>query len=148
MPAADPSSAREPSLPEGPGLQLAIHDAKSPGAADEARIVEIDRFPAVVGSSAQAHIEATMAPKADTGKQSPEATRFEEALAELEGVVRKLEKGELPLEDSLAAFERGMGLVKQLSKRLEEIERRVEVLLEREDGSLAVKPLDPGDDEA
>jgi len=87
-----------------------------------------------------------MGPKADPPKDSAEATRFEESLAELEGVVRKLEKGELPLEDSLAAFERGMGLVKQLSKRLEDIERRVEVLLQREDGSLAVKPLD--DDEA
>jgi exodeoxyribonuclease VII small subunit len=88
-----------------------------------------------------------MPPKGDTGKESTDATRFEEALAELEGVVRKLEKGELPLEDSLAAFERGMGLVKQLSKRLEDIERRVEVLLQREDGTLAVKPLDTGDDE-
>jgi exodeoxyribonuclease VII small subunit len=88
-----------------------------------------------------------MASKADTGKQSTETTRFEEALAELAGVVRKLE-GELPLEDSIAAFERGMGLVKQLTKRLEEIERRVEVLLQREDGSLVVKPLADGDDEA
>jgi exodeoxyribonuclease VII small subunit len=89
-----------------------------------------------------------MPPKADTGKDRTEATRFEDALAELEGVVRKLEQGELPLEDSLVAFERGMGLVKQLSKRLEEIERRVEVLLQREDGSLVVKPLDDEDDEA
>ena len=71
--------------------------------------------------------------------------RFEEALGELEGVVRRLEQGELPLEDSLAAFERGMALVKQLSKRLEDIERRVEVLLTRDDGVLAVRPLD--DDE-
>ena len=72
--------------------------------------------------------------------------RFEDGLSELEATVAKLESGELTLEDSLAAFERGMGLVKQLSKRLEDIERRVEVLLQREDGSLAVKPLD--DDEA
>jgi exodeoxyribonuclease VII small subunit len=71
--------------------------------------------------------------------------RFEEALAELEGVVRRLEQGELPLEDSLAAFERGMALVKQLSTRLEAIERRVEVLLKQDDGSLVVRPLD--DDE-
>lgn len=86
-----------------------------------------------------------MPPKAEPGKDPTDATRFEDALAELEGVVRKLEQGELPLEDSLAAFERGMGLVQQLSKRLEAIERRVEVLLQREDGALAVKPLD--DDE-
>ena len=73
--------------------------------------------------------------------------RFEEALAELEGVVRRLEQGELPLEDSLVAFERGMALVKELSKRLESIERRVEVLLEQSDGSLAVKPLADADDD-
>ncbi len=74
--------------------------------------------------------------------------RFEESLTELEGVVRRLEQGELPLEDSLVAFERGMALVKQLSKRLEDIERRVEVLLRQDDGSLAVRALEPGDDEA
>jgi exodeoxyribonuclease VII small subunit len=83
-------------------------------------------------------------------KPNPESAgepRFEESLAELEGVVRRLEQGELPLEDSLVAFERGMALVKQLSKRLEDIERRVEVLLQRDDGSLATAPLDPDDDE-
>jgi exodeoxyribonuclease VII small subunit len=89
-----------------------------------------------------------MATKADTKQaetSQPGAPRFEEALAELEGVVRRLEQGELPLEDSLGAFERGMTLVKQLSKRLEEIERRVEVLLER-DGGLVLEPL-PSDDD-
>ena len=72
---------------------------------------------------------------------------FEEAMAELETLVRRLEQGELPLEDSLVAFERGMALVKELSKRLESIERRVEVLLEQSDGSLAVKPLADADDD-
>ncbi len=81
-----------------------------------------------------------MAAKAE-GREAGEP-RFEEALAELEGVVRRLEQGELPLEDSLAAFERGMALVKQLSTRLEAIERRVEVLLKQDDGSLVVRPLD------
>jgi exodeoxyribonuclease VII small subunit len=79
------------------------------------------------------------------GKDDAGAPRFEDALAELEGVVRRLEQGELPLEDSLAAFERGMALVKQLSTRLEAIERRVEVLLKQDDGSLVTRPLD--DDE-
>jgi exodeoxyribonuclease VII small subunit len=74
--------------------------------------------------------------------------RFEDALAELEGVVKRLEHGELPLEDSLVAFERGMGLVQQLSKRLEDIERRVEVLLKKSDGSLAIGTLREDDDEA
>jgi exodeoxyribonuclease VII small subunit len=70
---------------------------------------------------------------------------FEEALAELEGIVQRLEKGELPLEESLAAFERGIGLVRQLSQRLAEVEQRVEVLLRSEGGKLLVRPL--ADDE-
>jgi len=70
---------------------------------------------------------------------------FEEALAELESVVRRLEQGELPLEESLAVFERGMGLVKLLGERLAEVEQRVEVLLRTQAGGLAVRPL--ADDE-
>ena len=68
--------------------------------------------------------------------------KFEDALAELEGVVRRLEQGELPLEDSLAAFERGIVLVRLLSERLAQVEQRVEVLLRTEGGKLTVRPLD------
>ena len=71
-----------------------------------------------------------------------ETPRFEGALAELETLVRRLEQGELPLEESLAAFERGIGLVRQLSQRLADVEQRVEVLLKSEAGRLTVRPLD------
>lgn len=67
--------------------------------------------------------------------------KFEEGLAELEGLVQRLEKGELSLEDSLAAFERGMGLVRQLGERLAQVEQRVEVLLRSESGRLLLRPL-------
>ena len=67
--------------------------------------------------------------------------RFEDTLAELEGIVQRLEKGELPLEDSLAAFERGIGLVRALSQRLSEVEQRVEVLLKSEEGKLTLRPV-------
>jgi len=67
--------------------------------------------------------------------------KFEEALAELEGLVQRLEKGELPLEESLAAFERGMALVRQLGDRLTQVEQRVEVLLRSETGKLLLRPL-------
>ena len=67
--------------------------------------------------------------------------KFEEALAELEGLVQRLEKGELPLEESLAAFERGMTLVRQLGDRLAHVEQRVEVLLRSEAGKLVLRPL-------
>ena len=89
-----------------------------------------------------------MATKGEGRKAESGEPRFEDALAELEGVVRRLEQGELPLEDSLVAFERGMALVKQLTKRLEEIERRVEVLVKQDDGTLTLRALDDEDDEA
>ena len=71
-----------------------------------------------------------------------EAPRFEEALVELEGLVQRLEKGELPLEESLAAFERGVNLVRHLTQRLAEVEQRVEVLLKTEAGRLIRRPLE------
>jgi exodeoxyribonuclease VII small subunit len=66
---------------------------------------------------------------------------FEEAMAELETLVRRLEQGELPLEEALAAFERGMALVRSLAARLEDVAQRVEVLLRASDGSLVTRPL-------
>jgi len=70
-----------------------------------------------------------------------ETAKFEEALSELEGLVQRLEKGELPLEESLAAFERGMSLVRYLGERLTQVEQRVEVLLKSETGKLLLRPL-------
>jgi exodeoxyribonuclease VII small subunit len=66
--------------------------------------------------------------------------RFEDGLSELEGIVQRLEKGELPLEDSLAAFERGVALVRTLSQRLAEVEQRVEVLLKSDAGKMLLRP--------
>jgi exodeoxyribonuclease VII small subunit len=66
---------------------------------------------------------------------------FEEALAELESLVRRLEDGALPLEESLAAFERGMALVRALGSRLDDVAQRVEVLLRTAGGSLTTRPL-------
>jgi exodeoxyribonuclease VII small subunit len=79
-----------------------------------------------------------------TGKQ--DEPRFEETFAELEALVHRLEEGELPLEDSLRAFERGMTLVRALSERLAAIEQRVEVLVRGADGTPARRPL-ASDDE-
>jgi exodeoxyribonuclease VII small subunit len=70
-----------------------------------------------------------------------DASRFEDALAELESIVQRLEKGELPLEDSLAAFERGVGLDRLLTQRLADVEQRVEVLLKSEAGKVLRRPL-------
>jgi exodeoxyribonuclease VII small subunit len=74
------------------------------------------------------------------------ARRFEDALAELEQLVQRLEKGELPLEESLQAFERGIALVRTLSERLAHVEQRVEVLLRSDAGKAVVRPLVEGEE--
>jgi exodeoxyribonuclease VII small subunit len=58
---------------------------------------------------------------------------FEAAIAELETIVKKLEDGELSLEQSLGLYERGVALARYCHGRLEEAERRLEVLSERGD---------------
>jgi exodeoxyribonuclease VII small subunit len=74
---------------------------------------------------------------------------FESALQELESVVEQLESGDLSLEDSLAAFERGVGLVKYCNQKLNEVEEKVEVLLRDNEGKLQLKKLNSlaGDEE-
>ncbi len=64
---------------------------------------------------------------------------FEAAIAELESVVKKLEDGDLPLEQSLALYERGVQLSRFCHARLEDAERRIEILGERGD----LKPAPP-----
>jgi exodeoxyribonuclease VII small subunit len=59
------------------------------------------------------------------------APNFEASLDELERIVKELEKGDLPLEKSLALFETGMRLSTDCKKQLEEAETRVEILMKR-----------------
>jgi len=61
--------------------------------------------------------------------------KFETALKKLEDVVKKLEGGELSLDDSLKAFEEGVKLAGFCSKKLNEAEKRVELLNKQKDGS-------------
>jgi exodeoxyribonuclease VII small subunit len=56
---------------------------------------------------------------------------FEAAIAELESIVKKLEEGDLPLEQSLALYERGVQLSRFCHAQLEEAEKRIEILNER-----------------
>ncbi len=64
---------------------------------------------------------------------------FEAGLDELEKIVRELESGDLPLERSLALFEKGMALSQACRKQLEEAESRVELLLKK-DGKIEAEP--------
>jgi len=62
-------------------------------------------------------------------EESKEALSFEQIVEQLSQVVTQLEDGALPLEQALAAFERGVALSRLGSKRLDEAERRIEVLV-------------------
>jgi exodeoxyribonuclease VII small subunit len=66
---------------------------------------------------------------------------FEASLKELENIVQQLEGGDLPLEKSLELFERGVRLSRECQKRLDEAERRVEILLKSSDGVLTPVPF-------
>ncbi len=59
---------------------------------------------------------------------------FEILLLKLEGIVEKLEQGDFPLEDSLKAFEEGMDLVKKCEARLNEAQKKIEILVKDRNG--------------
>ena len=67
--------------------------------------------------------------------------KFDEMMQRLEDIVRNLEAGELSLEDSLKIFEEGMKLVHSCSKKLEEAEQKVALLVKESDGSYSEKPF-------
>lgn len=80
--------------------------------------------------------------QAKQDKQERHEPKFEDALAELESVVKRLEEGDIPLEESLAAFERGVSLVRLLHGRLDTVQTRIEELTRGERGDLALEPLE------
>ena len=75
-------------------------------------------------------------------KNAAAATSFEGQLASLERIVRELERGDLPLEQSLELFEQGVKLSRECQERLNEAERRIEVLLRGGDGSTIAVPFE------
>ncbi len=75
-------------------------------------------------------------------EQNRSGKKFEVALEELEKVVEQLESGDLSLEDSLAAFEKGVGLVKYCNEKLTEVEKKIELLVRNKEGKLQLKALD------
>ena len=77
--------------------------------------------------------------------KSPKAENFEGSLAALEELVRELEGGDKGLEESLALFEKGVVLAKDLTKRLEEAKTKVEALA-ADGGKLVKKPFAPKED--
>jgi exodeoxyribonuclease VII small subunit len=67
---------------------------------------------------------------------------YEQALEELKSIVQALEKGDRPLEESFTLFERGIGLVSLCSRKLDEVEKKVEILVKNQEGVLEPRPFD------
>ena len=68
--------------------------------------------------------------------------RFEDALNKLEKIVSKLEDGEIPLEESLKLFEEGIRLSRFCTQKLEEAEKKVEILLKNKGGDMTPQPFE------
>ncbi len=78
----------------------------------------------------------------ETAKRSASRQSYEALMARLEEVVDRLEGGNLSLEESLAAFEEGVGLVRAGEARLDEAEKKVELLLAGPEGKPVAEPLE------
>ena len=77
------------------------------------------------------------------GTASPD---FEQALAELEGLVERLESGDLPLDEALQTFERGVALTRHCQGALKAAQQKVEILLKRS-GDAGVEPFSIAEDD-
>ena len=83
-----------------------------------------------------------MSPATENGKE----LKFEAAIERLEKIVEEMEGGELPLEKTMEHFEEGMGLVRACTEKLNEVERKIELLVEK-DGELTTEPFEAGEDD-
>lgn len=66
---------------------------------------------------------------------------FEQSMAELEGIVTKLEAGDITLDDSLELFEKGIKLAKTCQKKLDDAEKKVKILTTSPDGEMIAEDL-------
>ena len=75
----------------------------------------------------------------------PRATsnEFEKAFAELEQIVKRLESEELPLDESLELFEKGIRLSRFCNQKLEEVEKKIELILADSKGQPVTEPFEP-----
>jgi exodeoxyribonuclease VII small subunit len=80
----------------------------------------------------------------DTKRAQPDvsALSFEDALAELEQIVRGLESGQQKLEEAINAYERGSALRRHCESKLAEAETRVAAIVQNVDGSLGTRPME------
>jgi exodeoxyribonuclease VII small subunit len=67
--------------------------------------------------------------------------KFEQGLRKLEGIVNTLDEGQVTLDQALALFKEGLTLSRDLSKTLDDIERKVEIIIKKDDGSVEKRPF-------
>ena len=70
---------------------------------------------------------------------------FEQAMEQLEKIVEELEAGDLPLEKAMQKFEEGMGLTRFCTSKLDETEKKINLLLKDKEGAVVEQPLEPDD---
>ena len=77
-------------------------------------------------------------------KANEESSSFESAIERLEEIVEQLEAGDLPLDDSLKLFEEGVKLSRFCNTKLEEVERKIEILTKERDteGNIIAEPFE------
>lgn len=78
-------------------------------------------------------------------KKESAGLKFEEALKRLEEIVKGLEKGDLPLEESLKQFTEGIRLARHCTDEIDRAEKKVEVLLKDSSGAARTAPFNPGE---
>ena len=72
---------------------------------------------------------------------------FEQSLARLEEIVRRMESANLPLDEAMKLFEEGMQLSRDCQKQLEQAEARVEILLKKAGGEMTAQRFEPDNEE-
>lgn len=77
-----------------------------------------------------------------TARKKAESLTFEQSMQELETLVSKMERGDLPLEDALQSFERGIVLARQSQQKLKDAEQKVQILT-TENGQQTLDVFEP-----
>jgi exodeoxyribonuclease VII small subunit len=77
---------------------------------------------------------------------TPSEPDFERSLAELESLVERLERGDLPLDEALKTFERGVKLTRHCQSALKAAQQKVEILMKRSGGA-SVEPFTPAEED-
>src|SRR2546428_13152342 len=85
--------------------------------------------------------------KAASQRAEVSGPSFEQAIQRLERIVADMESAELPLEDILKKYEEGTRLVRFCSQKLEEAEKKIELLTKKADGSIELKPFKAAEEE-